>query len=74
MVSSCFLQTIFSEEKGITDVRYILTTFYDINPFSNKPLFLLVCSTSLLKTLREKEKLLVMGGSGASYKTGHLQI
>ena len=29
-----------------------------VNPFPNKPWFLLVCSTSLLKTLREKEKLL----------------
>ena len=30
------------------------------NPFPNKPWFLHVCSTSLLKTLWEKEKLLVM--------------
>ena len=30
-----------------------------INPFQNKPWFLHVCSTSLLKTLWEKEKLLV---------------
>ena len=29
------------------------------NPFPNKPRFLRVCSTSLLKTLGEKEKLLV---------------
>ena len=29
------------------------------NPFPNKPLFLRVCCTSLLKTLCEKEKLLV---------------
>ena len=29
------------------------------NPFPNKPWFLSVCSTSLLKTLWEKEKLLV---------------
>ena len=28
-----------------------------VNPFLNKPLFLHVCSTSLLKTVREKEKL-----------------
>ena len=32
----------------------------EINPFPNKPLFLRVCSTGLLKTLLEKEKLLVM--------------
>ena len=31
-----------------------------LNPFPNKPLFLRVCSTSLLKTLWEKEKLLVL--------------
>ena len=31
-----------------------------VNPFPNKPWFLRVCSTSLLKTLWEKEKLLVM--------------
>ena len=30
------------------------------NPFPNKPRFLRVCSTSLLKTLLEKEKLLIM--------------
>ena len=32
---------------------------YSINPFPNKPWFLSVCSTRLLKTLWEKEKLLV---------------
>ena len=31
----------------------------NVNPFRNKPWFLRVCSTSLLKTLQEKEKLLV---------------
>ena len=31
----------------------------EFNPFPNKPWFLRVCCTSLLKTLREKEKLLV---------------
>ena len=30
-----------------------------VNPFPNKPCFLCVCSTSLLKTLWEKKKLLV---------------
>ena len=29
-----------------------------VNPFPNKPWFLCICSTNLLKTLREKEKLL----------------
>ena len=30
------------------------------NPFPNKPLFLCVCNTFILKTLCEKEKLLMM--------------
>ena len=30
-----------------------------LNPFPNKPWFLRVCSTSLVKTLSKKEKLLV---------------
>ena len=33
--------------------------YFFFNPFQNKPWFLLVCSTSLLKTLWDKEKLLV---------------
>ena len=38
---------------------------YSFNPFPNKPWFLRVCSTSLLKTLWEKKKLLV--GSNFSF-------
>ena len=38
-----------------------------INPFQNKPLFLRVCSRSLLKTLREKEKLLVTSNFSFSH-------
>ena len=38
-----------------------------INPFPNKPWFLHVCSTSLLKTLCEKEKLLVTSNSSFSH-------
>ena len=37
------------------------------NPFPNKPWFLRVCSTSLLKTLWEKEKLLVMSNFSFSH-------
>ena len=33
--------------------------FVTVNLFPNKPWFLCVCSTSLLKTVREKEKLLI---------------
>ena len=39
----------------------------DINPFPNKPWFLRVCSTSLLKTLWEKEKLLVTSNFSFSH-------
>ena len=38
-----------------------------INPFPNKPWFLRVCSISLLKTLWEKEKLLVMSNFSFSH-------
>ena len=37
------------------------------NPFPNKPLFLRVCRTSLLKTLWEREKLLVTSNFSSSY-------
>ena len=37
------------------------------NPFPNKPLFLCVCTTSLLKTLWEKEKLLIMSNFSFSH-------
>ena len=40
-------------------LTHIEFPFMYFNPFPNKPLFLRVCSTSLLKTLWEKEKLLV---------------
>ena len=39
--------------------NFLLFPQYFVNPFPNKPWFLRVCSTSLLKTLWEKEKLLV---------------
>ena len=38
-----------------------------LNPFPNKPWFLRVCSTSILKTLWEKEKLLIMRNFSFSY-------
>ena len=38
-----------------------------VNPFPNKPWFLLVCSTSLLKTLWEKEKLLITSNFSFSH-------
>ena len=40
---------------------------YRVNPFQNKPWFLHVCSTSLLKTLWEEEKLLMMSNFSFSH-------
>ena len=42
------------------------------NPFPNKPWFLCVCSTSLLKTLWEKEKLLVTSNFSFSHSVFYL--
>ena len=41
--------------------------FLRVNPFQNEPWFLPVCSISLLKTLREKEKLLIMSNFSFSH-------
>ena len=41
-------------------------------PFPNKPCFLRVCSTSLLKTLWEKEKLLVTSNFSFSHSVFYL--
>ena len=41
--------------------------FFFLNPFPNKPWFLRVCNTSPLKTLREKEKLLVTSSFSFSF-------
>ena len=48
-------------------VLYIFKNFFVINLFPNKPKFLPVCSTNLLKTLRKKEKLLVMSNFSFSH-------
>ena len=41
--------------------------FTTINPFPNKPWFLRVCSTSLLKPLWEKEKMLITSNFSFSH-------
>ena len=43
-----------------------------LNPFPNKPCFLRVCSTSLMKTLWEKEKLLVTSNFSISHSVFYL--
>ena len=43
-----------------------------VNPFPNKPWFLRVCCTSLLKTMWEKEKLLVTSNFSISHSVFYL--
>ena len=45
----------------------IFKYFLNLNPFPNKPWFLPICSTSLLKILGEKEKLLVASNFSFSH-------
>ena len=45
-----------------------------VSPFPNKPWFLCVCSTSLLKTLWEKEQLLIMSNFSFSHSVFHLGL
>ena len=45
---------------------------YQVNPFPNKPWFLRVCRTSLLKTLWEKKKLLVTSNFSFSHSVFYL--
>ena len=53
-----------------------VSLFFSSNPFPNTPFFLYVCCTSLLKTLWEKRKLLVMSNFSFSqsvfYPNGEL--
>ena len=46
----------FADDKinWIQKLKFVLERVENINPFRNKPCFLRVCCTSLLKTLREK--------------------
>ena len=50
----------------------VMTLSISFNPFPNKPWFLHVCSTSLLKTLWEKEKFLVTSNFSFSYSVFYL--
>ena len=60
-----------SEATSLPELGLRMEIFFVIdlqfNPFPNKPWFLRVCSTSLLKTLREKEKLLVTSNFSFSH-------
>ena len=48
-----------ADPKAINAVNNSIESFGALNPFPNKPWFSRVCSSSLLKTLCEKEKMLV---------------
>ena len=50
-----------------TDAQKRWHSLISFDPFPNKPWFLRVCSTSLLKTLRETEKLLVTSNFSFSH-------
>ena len=57
---------LFSEKHE--KLHLSISTYFQstiLNPFPNKPWFLCVCSVSLLKTLWEKEKLLIISNSSS---------
>ena len=58
--------------KGLKFVAWEKSLNVLLNRFPNKPLFLCICSTSLLKTLWEKEKLLVTGNFSFSHSVFYL--
>ena len=60
----------FSDISAISEEIYFRLPQF--NPFPNKPWFLRVCSTSLLKTLWEKEKLLVTSNFSFSHSVFYL--
>ena len=66
------MELVFEAVKIGVDEGENASYLYLFNPFPNKPWFLRVCSTSLLKTLREKEKLLVMSNFSFSHSVFYL--
>ena len=56
-----------NEACDIEMIAEMKTHYFRLNPFPNKPWFLRVCSTDLLKTLWEKEKLLVTSNFSFSH-------
>ena len=53
-------------------LAYLFSNEMTVNPFPNKSWFSCVCSPSLLKTLREKEKLLVTSNFSLSHNVFYL--
>ena len=56
----------------VPNCKFLFKLSNRINPFPNKPWFLRVCSTNLLKTLWEKEKLLVTSNFSFSHSVFYL--
>ena len=54
------------KKKSLQHHSFAFIHYVSFNPFPNKPWFSRVCSTSLLKTLWEKEKLLIRSNSSFS--------
>ena len=59
--------TVISFHFSFGNFHFAQFEHFCVNPFPNKPWFLRVCSKSLLKTLWEKEKLLVTGNFSYSH-------
>ena len=64
---SCFLASSISIWKYQLTPFHTILTLNDLDFFQNKPLFLRACNSSLLKTLWEKEKLLVTSNFSFSH-------
>ena len=60
-----------TKKQNFKFIQIEITCRQPLNCFQNKPLFLHVCSTSLLKTLWEKEKLLVTSNFSFSFSVFH---
>ena len=67
LISTSAMHRIFDNFKIMSFVQDLI-----VNPFPNKPWILRVCSTGLLKTMWEKEKLLVTSNFSFSHSVFHL--
>ena len=63
----CFFRPFICRSVRFSCLYYVLYWIFPFNLSPYKPWFLLVCSTSLLITLLEKEKLLIMSNFSFSH-------
>ena len=61
--------TAIADDK-LNEAQIMISIFF--NPFPNKPWFLCVCSSCVLKTLWEKEKLLITSNFSFSHSIFYL--